>query len=132
MSTVFTAMRDGKGVERQINPTSMGNSTSTSSRLEGSATASTTSGCRAKNKAPKAAARGTTDGEDPHKGGQAAAATFAVASPSPATAVLFYAAFGALFFALHPRAVEAVAEPANREAVLVLLPMLVGLICLST
>ncbi|MFM8886815.1 MAG: hypothetical protein ACKOKC_10430 [Chthoniobacterales bacterium] len=65
-------------------------------------------------------------------GGEDAAATFPVASPSPATVVFFSAAFGALLFALHPLAVEAVAEPSNREDVLVLLPMLVGLICLST
>jgi hypothetical protein len=36
------------------------------------------------------------------------------------------AAFGALVFALHPLVTEAVAEPSNREDLLVLLPMLVG------
>lgn len=38
------------------------------------------------------------------------------------------AAFGALFFALHPLVVEAVAEPSNREDLLVLLPLLAGLL----
>lgn len=60
-----------------------------------------------------------------------AAATFPVASPSPATAVFFSAAFGALVFALHPLVVEAVAEPSNREDVLVLLPMLLGLLAIA-
>ena len=41
------------------------------------------------------------------------------------------AAFGALFFALHPLVVEAVAEPSNREDLLVLLPVLIGLLCLA-
>ncbi len=41
---------------------------------------------------------------------------------------MMVAAFGALVFALHPLVVEAVAEPSNREDLLVLLPMLVGLI----
>ena len=40
------------------------------------------------------------------------------------------AAFGALVFALHPLVVEAVAEPSNREDLLVLLPMLIGLFCI--
>jgi len=38
------------------------------------------------------------------------------------------AAFGALLFAAHPLVVEAVAEPSNREDLLVLLPMLIGLL----
>jgi hypothetical protein len=54
--------------------------------------------------------------------------TTPVASPSPATAVLYSAAFGSLVFALHPLVVEAVAEPSNREDLLVLLPMLIGLV----
>ena len=42
------------------------------------------------------------------------------------------AVFGALVFALHPLVVEAVAEPSNREDLLVLLPMLVGLLFIAT
>jgi len=41
------------------------------------------------------------------------------------------AAFGSLLFALHPLVVEAVAEPSNREDLLVLLPMLVGLTAMA-
>ena len=67
---------------------------------------------------------GTTGGED-------AAATPPVASWSPATAVIVSAAFGALVFALHPLVVEAVAEPSNREDLLVLLPMLLGLLAIA-
>ena len=44
---------------------------------------------------------------------------------------LFAAAFGALLFALHPLVVEAVAEPSNREDLLVLLPMLFGLLAIA-
>lgn len=40
------------------------------------------------------------------------------------------AAFGALLFTLHPLVVEAVAEPSNREDLLVLLPILLGLLAL--
>ena len=68
--------------------------------------------------------RGTTTG------GGDAAATSNVASPSPATAVFFSAAFGALVFALHPLVVEAVAEPSNREDLLVLLPLWIGLLAI--
>jgi hypothetical protein len=57
--------------------------------------------------------------------------TTPVASPSPATAVLYSAVFGALLFALHPLVVEAVAEPSNREDLLVLLPMLLGLLAIA-
>ena len=46
----------------------------------------------------------------------------------PAALVFLFAAFGALIFALHPLVVEAVAEPSNREDLLVMLPMLVGLL----
>lgn len=45
-----------------------------------------------------------------------------------APTIIFAAAFGALVFALHPLVVKAVAEPSNREDLLVLLPLLVGLI----
>ena len=38
------------------------------------------------------------------------------------------AAFGSLLFSLHPLVVEAVAEPSNREDLLVLFPLLVGLL----
>jgi hypothetical protein len=55
-------------------------------------------------------------------------ATGHVAAASSPPAVGICAAFGALVFALHPLVVEAVAEPSNREDLLVLLPMLVGLI----
>jgi hypothetical protein len=58
-------------------------------------------------------------------------ATAFVAAPSP-PAVLLIAAFGALVFALHPLAVEAIAEPSNREDLLVLLPMLTGLLFIVT
>jgi protein O-mannosyl-transferase len=53
------------------------------------------------------------------------------ARPVAAAAVLFPALFGALVFALHPLVVEAVAEPSNREDVLVLLPMLIGLLAIA-
>ena len=70
--------------------------------------------------------RRTTDGGD-------AAARSVVASPSSATVVGFLAAaFGALVFALHPLVVEAVAEPSNREDMLVLLPLLIGLLGIVT
>ena len=53
----------------------------------------------------------------------------AVASPSSATVVALWAGVaGALIFALHPLVVEAIAEPSNREDVLVLLPLLIGLV----
>lgn len=48
-----------------------------------------------------------------------------------AAATLLPAAFGALVFALHPLVVEAVAEPSNREDLLVLLPMLLGLLAIA-
>lgn len=47
---------------------------------------------------------------------------------APHAPTMMIAALGALVFALHPLVVEAVAEPSNREDLLVLLPMLVGLI----
>ena len=40
----------------------------------------------------------------------------------------FAAIFGALLFALHPLVVEAVSEPSNREDLLLLLPVLVGIL----
>jgi protein O-mannosyl-transferase len=43
---------------------------------------------------------------------------------------LFAAAFGTLVFALHPLVVEAVAEPSNREDLLVLFPTLLGVFLL--
>lgn len=46
----------------------------------------------------------------------------------PLVPTMMIAAFGALVFALHPLVVEAVAEPSNREDLLVLLPLLVGLL----
>lgn len=46
----------------------------------------------------------------------------------PHAPTMMIAGFGALIFALHPLVVEAVAEPSNREDLLVLLPLLVGLI----
>ena len=46
----------------------------------------------------------------------------------PHAPTMMIAAFGALVFALHPLVVEAVAEPSNREDLLVLLPLLVGLL----
>ena len=58
-------------------------------------------------------------------------ATANVAAASSPPAVLYSAVFGALFFALHPLVVEAVAEPSNREDLLVLLPMLMGLVCIA-
>lgn len=58
-------------------------------------------------------------------------ATANVAAASSPPAVMFAAAFGALLFALHPLVVEAVAEPSNREDLLVLLPMLVGLLAIA-
>lgn len=65
------------------------------------------------------------------RGGEVAAAC-AVAPPSPAMVIgLLIAAFGALVFALHPLVVEAVAEPSNREDLLVLLPVLIGLLCIA-
>jgi len=60
----------------------------------------------------------------------AAAACPPVCGSSPSV-VLLPAAFGALLFALHPLVVEAVAEPSNREDVLVLLPMLIGLLAIA-
>lgn len=63
-------------------------------------------------------------------GGRGAAATSPAASPSPAMAVWASAFFGALLFALHPLVVEAVAEPSNREDLLVVLPMLIGLLAI--
>jgi hypothetical protein len=48
----------------------------------------------------------------------------------PHAPTMIFAAFGALVFALHPLVVEAVAEPSNREDLLVLLPMLVGLLAI--
>jgi len=59
-------------------------------------------------------------------------ATDFVAAASSPPVVSFIAAFGALVFALHPLVVEAVAEPSNREDLLVLLPMLVGLLFITT
>ena len=50
---------------------------------------------------------------------------------SPPPAVCIASAFGALVFALHPLVVEAVAEPSNREDLLVLLPMLVGMLAVA-
>lgn len=47
-----------------------------------------------------------------------------------ANAGVLAAVFGALLFAVHPLVVEAVAEPSNREDVLVMLPMLIGLLCI--
>ena len=58
-------------------------------------------------------------------------ATDFVAAASPPPAVLLTAAFGAFSFALHPLVVEAVAEPSNREDLLVLFPMLVGLLFIA-
>ncbi|MBU3666345.1 MAG: tetratricopeptide repeat protein [Chthoniobacterales bacterium] len=61
--------------------------------------------------------RGTAFAEDGH--------------PAPASSmrtVFFAAACGALAFALHPLVVEAVAEPSNREDLLVLLAILAGLL----
>jgi len=46
--------------------------------------------------------------------------------------VVLAALFGSFVFALHPLVVEAVAEPSNREDLLVLLPMLVGLLFIAT
>lgn len=54
-----------------------------------------------------------------------------VAAASSPSVVLFPALFGALVFALHPLVVEAAAEPSNREDLLVLLPMLVGLLAIA-
>ena len=62
-------------------------------------------------------------------GGGDATANVAAASSPPV--VSLFAAFGALFFALHPLVVEAVAEPSNREDLLVLLPMLIGLLAIA-
>ena len=59
-------------------------------------------------------------------------ATDFVAAASSPPVVFLAAAFGALIFALHPLVVEAVAEPSNREDLLVLLPMLVGLLFIAT
>lgn len=56
--------------------------------------------------------------------------TSSVAEVSPVTIIPFFTAFGALLFALHPLVVEAVAEPSNREDLLVLLPMLIGLLAI--
>jgi len=60
----------------------------------------------------------------------AAAACPPVCGSSPPV-VSFIAVFGALLFALHPLVVEAVAEPSNREDLLVLLPMLIGLLAIA-
>jgi len=57
--------------------------------------------------------------------------TTPVAAASSPPVVAFFAVFGALFFALHPLVVEAVAEPSNREDLLVLLPMLLGLLAVA-
>lgn len=54
-----------------------------------------------------------------------------VAAASSPSVVFLPAVFGALLFALHPLVVEAVAEPANREDLLVLLPMLIGLVAMA-
>lgn len=53
------------------------------------------------------------------------------AGRSAARGRLWAAAVGALVFALHPLVVEAVAEPSNREDLLVLLPMLAGLVAIA-
>lgn len=58
-----------------------------------------------------------------------AAACPPVCGSSPPTVLI--AAFGALIFALHPLVVEAVAEPSNREDLLVMLPMLFGLLAIA-
>ena len=60
----------------------------------------------------------------------AAAACPPVCGSSPSV-VFLPAVFGALLFALHPLVVEAVAEPSNREDLLVLLPMLIGLVTMA-
>ena len=57
--------------------------------------------------------------------------TTPVASASSPPFVALFTVFGALFFALHPLVVEAVAEPSNREDLLVLLPMLLGLLAVA-
>ena len=57
--------------------------------------------------------------------------TTPVASASSPPFVALFAVFGALFFALHPLVVEAVAEPSNREDLLVLLPMLLGMLAVA-
>jgi hypothetical protein len=57
-------------------------------------------------------------------------ATALVAAASSPPVVFFTAAFGALVFALHPLVVEVVAEPSNREDLLVLLPLLIGLLAI--
>ena len=57
--------------------------------------------------------------------------TTPVAAASSPPVVAFFAVFGALFFALHPLVVEAVAEPSNREDLLVLLPMLLGMLAVA-
>jgi len=61
--------------------------------------------------------------------GDGGATAFVAAASSPPV-VFFPASFGALVFALHPLVVEAVAEPSNREDLLVLLPLLIGLLAL--
>jgi hypothetical protein len=50
------------------------------------------------------------------------------AGNTAAASMVVCCAFGALVFALHPLVVEAVAEPSNREDLLVLLPLLVGVL----
>jgi len=56
----------------------------------------------------------------------------AASSTSRANSIAAIAAvFGSLVFALHPLVVEAVAEPSNREDLLVLLPLLVGLTAIA-
>jgi hypothetical protein len=57
--------------------------------------------------------------------------TIARAREPHAPTIIFVAAFGSLVFALHPLVVEAVAEPSNREDLLVLLPMLLGLLAIA-
>lgn len=63
-------------------------------------------------------------------GGDGGATGSVAAACSPAIVPLA-AGFGAVFFALHPAVVEAVAEPSNREDLLVLLPMLGGLVAIA-
>jgi hypothetical protein len=70
------------------------------------------------------ALRWRTDGRDE----RLARPSTIVRARGPHAPTVMVAAFGALVFALHPLVVEAVAEPSNREDLLVLLPMLVGLI----
>ncbi len=55
----------------------------------------------------------------------------ALASTKPPGGGLFAAVSGALVFALHPLVVEAVAEPSNREDILVLLAALAGILVIA-